>query len=394
VAVTISAVKGLEPGETIWDEGGVAGFGVRRQRDSATYFIKYRFAGQQRFVTIGRHGSPWTPEQARREAKRLLGLVAADRDPHAEHRQARERSAETLSRVAEEYLARAKGKLKPRSYVEVERHLRKNWARLGGMSVFKLTRRQVAAQLAEIEGDKGPVTAARARAALSAMFNWAIREGYEIAANPVAGTNRPPEPKSRSRVLTDAELARVWQACGDNEYGRIVRLLILTGQRREEVGGMHWSEINAPEGLWLIAGERTKNHREHAVPLTPAALALLPPPRTGDFVFGQRGFNNAPGSACPLNAGSAQRAGRGRQGWRGVQIAGGCLGRHNDRTRQANDNDPRRPCGVRALPHSCAHQRGPLARQGSWRSVRPQAEAHRAPAPGSAIAPGLGRGTS
>ena len=302
MAVTISAVKALRPGETIWDEGGVAGIGARRQRDAATYFIKYRFAGQQRFVTIGRHGSPWTPDGARKEARRLLGLVAADRDPHAERREARQRSAETLSRVADEYLERAKGKLKPRSYVEVERHLRKNWARLGGMSVFKLTRRQVAAQLAEIEADKGPVTAARARAALSAMFNWAIRDGYEIAANPVAGTNRPPEPKSRSRVLTDAELARIWQACGDDEYGRIVRLLILTGQRRDEVGGMHWSEINAPERLWLIAGERTKNHREHSVPLTPAALALLPPPRTGDFVFGRRGFSGWSKSKTALDA--------------------------------------------------------------------------------------------
>ena len=168
--------------------------------------------------------------------------------------------------------------------------------------MFKLTRRQVAAQLTAIEADRGSVTAARARAALSAMFNWAIREGFEIQANPVAGTNRPAEPRSRSRVLSDDELARVWRACGDNDYGRIIRLLILTGQRREEVGGMQWSELTLPAGVWIIPAARTKNHREHTVPLAASAQALLPAPRSGPCLFGRRGFSAWSKSKIALDA--------------------------------------------------------------------------------------------
>ena len=95
--ITIRAVQALKPGETIWDAGhnAVRGFGIRRQRGDAVYVIKYRVFGRQRFVTIGRHGSPWTPETARREAKRLLGLVASGKDPQTEKAEARAKAADT-----------------------------------------------------------------------------------------------------------------------------------------------------------------------------------------------------------------------------------------------------------------------------------------------------------
>jgi integrase len=288
--IAVRTVQALKPGGTIWDAGhreAVKGFGVRRQRGDPVYVIKYRVFGRQRFVTIGRHGSPWTPDKARREAKRLLGLVAEGKDPQAEKIEARAKAADTLGRVADDYLKHAKKKQKPRSYAETERHLLTNWKPLHSVSVFYLRRRQVAARLAEIETERGRVTAARARAALSAMFNWAIREGFDIAANPVLGTNRPPEPKSRERVLADRELAEIWRGCRDDDYGRIIKLLMLTGQRRNEVGGMRWSEIDGD--TWTIPGTRTKNHREHVVPLPDFALALIDgsPRRTNcDYVFG------------------------------------------------------------------------------------------------------------
>ncbi|HXX51181.1 MAG TPA: integrase family protein [Xanthobacteraceae bacterium] len=287
-AITIRNVERLAPGESIWDAGhkeAVRGFGCRRQSGAAVYVLKCRVLGRQRFVTIGEHGSPWTPVTARREAKRLLGQAVTGKDPQAAKSQARQEAADTVGRVAELYLAHAAKRLKPRSYVEVARHLRANCKPLHPVSVFTLTRRQVAERIAAINDAKGEVTAARARAALSAMFNWAIREGYEIAANPVAGSNRPPEPKARERVLTQSELAAIWTACGDDDYGRIVRLLILTAQRRDEVGAMRWNEVHGVE--WIIPALRTKNRREHRVPLTPQALALLPPERKRDTVFGE-----------------------------------------------------------------------------------------------------------
>ena len=254
-AVTLRTVQALKPGTTIWDADhreAVKGFGVRRQRGTPVYVIKYRVFGLQRFVTIGTHGSPWTPDTARREAKRLFGLVANGKDPQAEKIEARAEAADTLGRVAIDYLKTAKKSQKARSYAETERHLLVNWKPLHPVSVFHLRRRQVAARLAEIEAERGTVTAARARAALSAMFNWAIREGFEITANPVVGTNRPHEPRSRQRVLTDGELLEIWSACRDDDHGHIVKLLTLTAQRRDEVGGVRRSEVDISKKLWTI----------------------------------------------------------------------------------------------------------------------------------------------
>ena len=80
ITITIDAVKRLKPGEIVWD-AKVAGFGVRRQKSEArTYIVKTRVNNQQRWFSIGRHGSPWTPEKARREAMRILSDVAQGED--------------------------------------------------------------------------------------------------------------------------------------------------------------------------------------------------------------------------------------------------------------------------------------------------------------------------
>jgi integrase len=93
--------------------------------------------------------------------------------------------------------------------------------------------------------------------------------------NPVIGTNKATEEVSRDHVLRDTELAAIWKACRDDDYGRIVQLLILTGQRREEVGAMQWDEVDQARGLWTIPKGRTKNGLPHDVPLSDAALEIL-----------------------------------------------------------------------------------------------------------------------
>lgn len=314
-SITIRAVQALSPGDVIWDGGhkeAVRGFGVRRQRDQATYVLKYRAFGRQRFFTIGSHGSPWTPEKARREAKRLLGLVAEGKDPADSKVQANLQAADTLRKITDQYLGVAKKKQRPRTHSEVSRYLLKAWKPLHSISVFKISRRHIATRVAEIEEESGAVSATRARTALSAMFNWAIREGLDIPTNPVQGTNRPEQPKSRDRVLSDVELAEIWKVCGDDDYGRLVRLLILTAQRRDEVGGMQWQELDTAAGLWVLSSGRTKNHREHALPFVPAAQMLLPPRRAErDHVFGDgprrqgdqhRGFSGWSKSKAALDA--------------------------------------------------------------------------------------------
>jgi integrase len=307
-SITIKGVQALKPHETIWDAGHnevVKGFGVRRQVGDPVYVIKYRVFGRQRFVTIGRHGAPWTPETARREAKRLFGLIAAGKDPQIEKTIAKENGSFTLRKIADQYLRYAEKKQKPRSFAETKRHLNKNWKPLHKTSIFDIQRRHVAVRLGQIEKERGQVTAARSRAALSALFNWAIREGFELPSNPVTGTNKPPEPKSRQRVLSDNDLAEILNTVVDDDYGKIVKLLALTGQRREEVGGMRWSEIDQDKKLWTIPPFRTKNRREHLVPLPNEALAIIETiPRNADrnFLFG----------SGPRKAGDKER---GFSGW-------------------------------------------------------------------------------
>jgi integrase len=289
--ISIRTVEALAAGQTLWDTT-VSGFGVRRQTTAAVYVLKYRSGGRQRFLTIGKHG-PLTPDKARREAKRLLGEVATGSDPATAKAEAKSAQADTLASVIEAYLADAASRLRPRSFIETQRHLRIAWAPLHNVSVFSLTRRQVAEHIRTITAASGANPASGARAALSSCLAWAIREGYELPANPVAGTNRPPPTKARDRVLTDDELRSIWRACGSDEYGRIVRLLMLTAQRRNEVGGLRWDELTyatTASGItaqWTLPAERAKNHTAHTVPLLPQAVALLPPRRRGSpFIFG------------------------------------------------------------------------------------------------------------
>ena len=117
--ITKPAVDALSPGEVAWD-GEIKGFGVRCQRRDRVYLVKYRAQGRQRWFTIGKHGSPWTPELARREAKRILGLVADGKDPS--HKKQRDRSAPTVSALANRFLEEhAAAKSKDRTYTEYKR---------------------------------------------------------------------------------------------------------------------------------------------------------------------------------------------------------------------------------------------------------------------------------
>jgi len=139
-----------------------------------------------------------------------------------------------------------------------------------------------------VETASGPTARNRVRSSLSAFFNWAVREGL-LDANPVTGTARADERGSRDRVLAQAELAELWAALPQGDFGQIVRLLALTGQRREEIGGLRWSEVDLDRGLIVLPPDRTKNLRQHEVPLSRQAKAIIEhqPKRKGrDYIFG------------------------------------------------------------------------------------------------------------
>ena len=169
-----------------------------------------------------------------------------------------------------------------------QRHPNNHWKALHGLSLDAITRADVAASLTKIAKDSGDIAANRARATLSKFYVWAIGEGV-CDKNPVIGTNKRDENDPRERSLSNAEVARVWLAAPDNDYGRIVKLILLTGCRRGELGNLKWSEIDMEARTITLPRERTKNYQEHIVPLSDTAMSILAAieHRDRDYVFGR-----------------------------------------------------------------------------------------------------------
>ena len=280
--------------EHIEFDESMPGFGLRiRAGDKAqhrTFIAQYKIGSKHRRITLG-DVRKVTLENARKEAKRIFGKVANGHDPANEKAERRSAASHTLDATVARYLEAKATELKPRSMVEVKRYLEKDWRPVHNLAIASIGRANVAATLSAIGKTKGGATANRARAALSSMFRWAIGEGL-CDNNPVVGSNRQEENGHRERTLGDDEVAEVWLAAPENDYGNIVRLLMLTGCRREEIGSLTWSEVDLEAHTITIPKERTKNGMEHSVPLPNAALSILQGIRRRggrDFVFGTRG---------------------------------------------------------------------------------------------------------
>jgi len=177
----------------------------------------------------------------------LLGLVASGIDPAAKAVE-----GDSFASIVERYLSRQQAKMKSRSFKEVQRHLRKHSAPLHLLLLPAITRREIAEILASVESASGGVTRNRVRSSLSALWTWAIQEGL-VEHNVVTGAGKADEGGSRERVLSDAEIRKLWLALGNDPVSDAIRLLLLTGQRRSEIGGLRWSEINLQEGVLVLA---------------------------------------------------------------------------------------------------------------------------------------------
>jgi hypothetical protein len=238
---TIAKFK-IEAGksEHIEFDDSMPGFGLRirvgDKGEHRTFIAQYKIGKKHRRITLG-DVRKVTLDNARQEAKRIFGSVVHGRDPTNEKAERRSAASFTLDALIERYLDAKANELKARSLVETKRHLEKNWSSLHNLAVASVGRANVAAALSVMAKTQGPVTANRARGALSAMFRWAIGDGL-CENNPVTGTNRQTENGHRERSLSDSEVAKVWLAAPDNDYGNIVKLLLLTGCRREEIGNL------------------------------------------------------------------------------------------------------------------------------------------------------------
>jgi integrase len=274
--------------EIIVFDDSLPGFGVRVRRGGSRRFVyQYKLAGTNRRVTFKESNV----KRARAAAQILAAKVTLGSDPALEKEAAHDAAGDTFARCVARYLARPQGTRRKRTLVEIRRHLERNLASLHRLHIKKLDRRRIADELARVTLDSGAVQSNRTRASLSAFLNWCIGEGY-VDVNAAALTNKHEE-IPRTRVLADDELKTVWSELDDDsDFSAIIRLLILTGLRLREVGDLRWSEINFDNATITLPPSRTKNHRQHIVPLSAPALAILKakPRSDRETVFG-RGAN-------------------------------------------------------------------------------------------------------
>jgi integrase len=292
---TVAALTLGDKRDIIHFDDVLTGFGYRLRLGAGgkvmrSWVCQYRRAGASRRKLIG-NADVVSAEQARAEAKKVLAAVALGEDPQADKTERRGKDRQTMKSVVDEYLADRKSEWRAQTQRENDRYLTGAYfAPLHSMPIDKIIRRDVASRIIAIKRDHGPIVAGAARAKLSAFFVWCMRQGL-TELNPVIGTAPPKPAAPRERVLSDAELAAVWNSCGSDDYGRITRLLILLGARRKEVGGMAWTELDLDVGTWTLPANRAKNGRAHTLPLMPMALDIIksvPQMATRPQLFGSR----------------------------------------------------------------------------------------------------------
>ena len=276
---------------------GYPGLALRIGHGGAkTFEVFYRVNGKLRRETLGRWPAISLAE-ARMAWRKTREAIAKGEAPR------RESPAMLFEHVVEEWIRRDQAKNKPSTLYQLTRTLETDllpaWR---GKRIDEIGKRDVIALLDSINDRGAPVMARRVKAHVRRFFHWCLERDI-LKIDPTAGLPRVGKGKSRDRVLTDSELARVLGAC-QGPYGAVVRLLALTGARREEIAKLKWSEIDGD--TIKLQGSRTKTGAPHTIPLSSAAQALLNSlPHLGDFVFnGVRPVSNWSHSKNELDAAS------------------------------------------------------------------------------------------
>jgi integrase len=242
----------------------------------ASFFIGYRFGGEQKKFKLG-DASVISADEARRHALAHLGDLTKGIDPQAAKDAARIEAAKiTFAEAVTQYLAAKATDVRANSLRTMRLYLTGStyFATLNGKAIDRVTVADIQSRLDQISTDISAASAGQARASLNSFFEWALCRSFGCKDNPVERTEKPKADVERERVLSDDELKTIWNACDDSDYGRIVKLLILTGCRREEIGAMRWSEINLDAGTFTLPVERSKNHRAHTLP-SPARVGHI-----------------------------------------------------------------------------------------------------------------------
>jgi hypothetical protein len=219
----------------------LGGFGIRKFKSGkARYFVKYNVGKQQRRKTLGTVVKG-NLDDMRKEASRILAKAHLGTDVVGEAIAAAKKAAAiaTLGELVPKYLKAKESEWREKTLIEATRYLNKTWKTLHKRDIASIMRRDIVAILDDMDAK---VSADRARAALSGLSAWAIERGH-VETNATFHIKAQATNGRRTRVLSEAELVEIWHGCLDDDFGRIVKLLILTGQRRGEIGDLRWCEI-------------------------------------------------------------------------------------------------------------------------------------------------------
>ena len=290
-ALAVENAKATDERREISDGRGL--FLVVQPSGAKSWCLRYRRKADRKPRKVTFDG-PLTLAEARAKAAEAMLKVRAGGDPAAEKsgakaaekKAAADRAVDTVEKIVAQFIE-LHAKRKTRSWRTTERVFKKDVvAKWQGRNIHDIKKRDVIALLDAIAADR-PIQANRIFAGLRRLFSWCIERDI-LAVSPCAGVKPPAPERQRDRVLSDAEVVALWKATDGDPAGPLVRVLLLTGQRRSEVGGMRWSEIREAEQIWSLPPERTKNRQAHIVPLSSQAWSIIddmPKIKGNDFVF-------------------------------------------------------------------------------------------------------------
>jgi integrase len=294
------------------EDPALSGFFIRFQNGGeGAYTLRFTVSGQRRKLPLGKVSKVLLAD-AQRAARQHFATVSENVDPIIERAKAAVASGVLMPSLFDDFESHLRNKRRSDDYITRTMDYLRGTERspyfkpLHVIPVGEINRATIAREMSRIEKHNGPIAMTRARAALSKFMNWVIQQGHEIG-NVVTGTVKY-ESEHRDRVLQPDELAAIWRHSGADDFGRIVRLLMLTGARRTQIGSLRKaeqrlepSELPLQDRLIELPGQGRKNSRKGGskhgdtflIPLSRQAMAILKDkaksPRDGDYVFGDGG---------------------------------------------------------------------------------------------------------